>query len=203
MERGDTADSLNLFLPPMSAQPPLKLTNKHQMDTWMNEYMKWHMNFSLVKAVCNIIPSSETTAVNWFTKLTRLGGGKKGYLWNKTEESTTQTRRTGHHAKEDPWSTTQKRGTGNHAKDDPGGRCVSSVLGFCWSSYLPIIVECCWTAASRSLSSIVHSPISVHPEKTRAQRHSVQIPPKKKRVISRPVSLWLSLFSVSKASDFS
>lgn len=30
--------------------------------------------------------------------------------------------------------------------------------------YLPIIVECCWTAASRSLSSIVHSPISVHPE---------------------------------------
>lgn len=31
-------------------------------------------------------------------------------------------------------------------------------------SYLPIIVECCWTAASRSLSSIVHSPISVHPE---------------------------------------
>ena len=46
--------------------------------------------------------------------------------------------------------------------------------------YLPIIEECCWTAASRSLSSIVHSPISEHPEKTRAQRHSFQIPPKKK-----------------------
>ena len=50
-----------------------------------------------------------------------------------------------------------------------------------WWSYLPIIVECCWTAASRSLSSIVHSPISEHPEKTRAQRHSGQIPPKKKK----------------------
>ena len=34
-------------------------------------------------------------------------------------------------------------------------------------SYLPIIVECCWTAASRSLSSMVHSPMFVHPE-TRA-----------------------------------
>ena len=87
--------------------------------------------------------------------------------------------KTGHHATEDPGGTTQKRGTGDHAKDDPGGCCDSSVvLGS--SSYLPIIVECCWTAASRSLSSIVHSPISEHPEKTRAQRHSVQIPPKKK-----------------------
>lgn len=36
-----------------------------------------------------------------------------------------------------------------------------------FSSYLPIIVECCWTAASKSLSRMVHSPISVHPE-TRA-----------------------------------
>lgn len=30
--------------------------------------------------------------------------------------------------------------------------------------YLPIIVECCCTAASSSLSRIVHSPIAVHPE---------------------------------------
>lgn len=27
------------------------------------------------------------------------------------------------------------------------------------TSYLPIIVECCWTAASSSLSKIVHSPM--------------------------------------------
>lgn len=32
------------------------------------------------------------------------------------------------------------------------------------SPYLPIIVECCCTAASSSLSRIVHSPIAVHPE---------------------------------------
>lgn len=32
------------------------------------------------------------------------------------------------------------------------------------SSYLPIIVECCWTAASKSLSSMVHSPIAAHPQ---------------------------------------
>lgn len=31
-------------------------------------------------------------------------------------------------------------------------------------THLPIIVECCWTAASRSLSRMVHSPIAVHPE---------------------------------------
>lgn len=81
--------------------------------------------------------------------------------------------------REDPGVTTQKRGTGNHAKDGPGGCWVSSfALGFCWSSYLPIIVECCWTAASRSLSSIVHSPISEHPEKTNDQRYCVQIPQK-------------------------
>lgn len=30
--------------------------------------------------------------------------------------------------------------------------------------YLPIIVECCCTAASSSLSKMVHSPIAVHPE---------------------------------------
>jgi len=30
--------------------------------------------------------------------------------------------------------------------------------------YLPIIVECCWTAASKSLSSMVHSPIAAHPQ---------------------------------------
>lgn len=30
-------------------------------------------------------------------------------------------------------------------------------------AYLPIIVECCWTAASRSRSRMVHSPIALHP----------------------------------------
>lgn len=33
-----------------------------------------------------------------------------------------------------------------------------------WRPYLPIIVECCCTAASSSLSKMVHSPIAVHPE---------------------------------------
>lgn len=31
-------------------------------------------------------------------------------------------------------------------------------------SYLPIIVECCWTAASKRRSNIVHSPIVIHLE---------------------------------------
>lgn len=78
---------------------------------------------------------------------------------------------------------------------------AAEFLLFFWWSYLPIIVECCWTAASRSLSSIVHSPISEHPEKTKAQRHSVQIPPKRKRrVSSSPTSVRVWPFSVSKTS---
>lgn len=76
---------------------------------------------------------------------------------------------------------------------------VSHFFLFVFFSYLPIIVECCWTAASRSLSSIVHSPISEHPEKTRAQRHSVQIPPKKKK-ISPPGPDFLPPFVVSVQS---
>lgn len=52
-------------------------------------------------------------------------------------------------------------------------------MGFCRSSYLPIIVECCWTAASRSLSSIVHSPISEHPEETRVQTGQIPVPKNK------------------------
>lgn len=35
------------------------------------------------------------------------------------------------------------------------------------NSYLPIIVECCWTAASKRRSNMVHSPIFVHAEITR------------------------------------
>lgn len=48
----------------MSAQPPLKLTTKHQMDKWMNEHMKRHMDFSLGFQLRSIIPGSEETAVN-------------------------------------------------------------------------------------------------------------------------------------------
>lgn len=76
-------------------------------------------------------------------------------------------------------------------------------LLFCWSSYLPIIVECCWTAASRSLSSIVHSPISEHPEKTRAQRHSCSYPSKKSALSPEPLLTASSSRCWSpRASDF-
>lgn len=42
-------------------------------------------------------------------------------------------------------------------------------------SYLPIIVECCWTAASKRRSNIVHSPMVIHSE-TIAHRALCKIP---------------------------
>lgn len=175
MERCDNADSLSLSLSISFCQP---WVHNHRSNSpthlkWISGWMStWNDTWILWLLCCNRFREI-SCRLNYLAV-----SGKKGNLGNETEKSTTQTRKTGNHAREDPWGTRQKRGTGDHAKDDPGGCCVSSFfLGFCWS-YLPIIVECCWTAASRSLSSIVHSPISEHPEKTRAQRHSVQIPPK-------------------------
>lgn len=41
---------------------------------------------------------------------------------------------------------------------------------FSSTSYLPIIVECCWTAASNSRSNMVHSAMVAHSEKITLRR---------------------------------
>lgn len=156
------------------------------MDKWVKGHRKHEFSFSLSCVSLQHHPRfwEDSCQLN-YSLLSRLRKRrrktKKWNLWTRQKNPQHRHEGLGTMLQEDPRGTTQKRGIGGHAKDDPGGCCDSSVvLGFCWSSYLPIIVECCWTAASRSLSSIVHSPISEHPEKTRAQLHSVQIPPKKK-----------------------
>lgn len=175
------------FLPPSpectTTDPTPQLTIK-----WMNGWMiTWNGYTFILSLGCLTLqhhPRFLKDSCVW-VELSRLGGRqKKGRkkIWGTRYKKNPQ------HRHEAPLDTTVRTilesqhrngGLGCHAKDDPGGCCVSSgFLAFCRSSYLPIIVECCWTAASRSLSSIVHSPISDHPEETTIQGHCGQIPPK-------------------------
>lgn len=70
--------------------------------------------------------------------------------------------------------------TGAGSKRAPEGGLARERARLGGWAYLPIIVECCWTAASRSLSRMVHSPIAVHRE-AKARAAAAALPRRRRR----------------------
>lgn len=68
-------------------------------------------------------------------------------------------------------------------------------------SYLPIIVECCWTAASNSRSSMVHSPMIAHSERktSRGSCYSLSASPRAPQISSDCISACVCVCVLSPA----
>lgn len=69
-------------------------------------------------------------------------------------------------------------------------------------SYLPIIVECCWTAASNSRSSMVHSPMIAHSERktSRGSCYSLSASPRAPQISSDCISACVCVCVVSRCA---